>query len=67
MPLPRYTGLSGDVFQVSAGLQILAYERLWLKEDLSAPFQKKNGVGKKGKKVSMIPSVNRYNDLEKSI
>jgi hypothetical protein len=62
-----YAGLSGDVFQPSAGLQILAYERLWLKEDLSASFQQKNEAGKKGKKVIMIPSVNRYNELGKSI
>jgi hypothetical protein len=29
--------------------------------------EKKYGAGKKGKKVIMTPSVNRYNDLVKSI
>jgi hypothetical protein len=47
MSLPHYAGLSGDVFQPSAGLQALAYERLWLKEELSAPFRQKKGAGKK--------------------
>jgi hypothetical protein len=41
-PHPFYAGLFGDVFHLSAGLQILVSERLWLKEDLSASFQQKN-------------------------
>jgi hypothetical protein len=41
VPLTRYAGLFGNVFQPSAGLQALVCERLWLKEALSASFQKK--------------------------
>jgi hypothetical protein len=48
------TGLFGAIFQLAAGLQALAYEQLWLKEELSVFFQplfsqKITGPAKRGK------------------
>jgi hypothetical protein len=50
--------LFGDTFQFSAGLQALAYEQLWLKEDLSASFQQKNYRAGEKEKIIETPLVN---------